>query len=100
MRSSRPLHDHAADFLRAAVARLRAAGRAARDGRALRCAAARLSFRRATRSTTLVGGVGFPDTWGSFLPAAFALMTLISTGTRGSVPARVVTPFFQTPVQD
>jgi hypothetical protein len=33
------------------------------------------------RSTTFVGGVGFPDTAGSFLPAAFALMTFMSAGT-------------------
>jgi hypothetical protein len=29
----------------------------------------------------LVGGVGFSDTAGSFLPAAFALMTFMSAGT-------------------
>jgi len=45
------------------------------------CAAARLSLSRAIRSTTFVGGVGFPDTAGIFLPAALALMTFISAGT-------------------
>jgi len=56
----------------------------ARDDRAACepcCAAARLSFSRAIRSTTFVGGVGFPDTAGIFLPAALALMTFISAGT-------------------
>jgi hypothetical protein len=46
-----------------------------------RCAAARLSLSLAIRSTTFVGGVGFPDTVGIFLPAALALMTFISAGT-------------------
>ena len=36
---------------------------------------------RSTRSTTFVGGVGFSDTAGSFLPFALALMTFMSAGT-------------------